>query len=338
MKAVIAVVALIGGAAALGAQTTPALTIETLKSVAAVPAHVLARISEVTDLAATPENDYLILDGRGHALYRVDRAGRTIRRFGQVGSEPGNLMQPSMLSMGPGDIFATLDGADGRQRIQYTATSGLHVGQVYLPTRRGAMSVAGDRLRTNASAIAFTGQTFLVNYPELGSPMVEMDTTGAVLRYIGHLRSGGVTGDPELELALNVGLPVVDPTGGYYFVFQTGVPAFRKYDRAGQLVYERHIEGREIDPLVQALPNSWTTRADGARPFSEPIISTAAADREGRLWIATRTSYTYVYERGEKTRTVLFQGARLIAPSSLFFMRSGRLLVGPDGYEFEVGR
>jgi hypothetical protein len=41
--------------------------------------------------------------------------------------------------------------------------------------------------------------------------------------------------------------------GGFFFVFMAGDPAFRKYDDKGALVYERSVQGREIDPLVAAI-------------------------------------------------------------------------------------
>ena len=39
-------------------------------------------------------------------------------------------------------------------------------------------------------------------------------------------------------------------------------PVFRKYDRAGRLLFERHIEGREIDDFVAAQPTAWKTNRD----------------------------------------------------------------------------
>ena len=43
-------------------------------------------------------------------------------------------------------------------------------------------------------------------------------------RSIGNLRRTGHEDDAEVHLALNSGIPLVDPTGGFYFVFQTGEP------------------------------------------------------------------------------------------------------------------
>jgi len=47
---------------------------------------------------------------------------------------------------------------------------------------------------------------------------------------------------------------------------------------------------------------------------------------------------TYVYgPDGEKVRTVQFQAAGVIAPSSMFFAPDGHLFVTPGCYEFTPG-
>src|SRR6185436_3543739 len=142
--------------------------------------------------------------------------------------------------------------------------------------------------------LQYTGTTILMSQPETGALITEYELNGGVHRTIGALRPTGHEEDRELHLALNSGLPLVDPTGGFYFVFQTGEPVFRKYDRAGQLVFERHVEGREIDALVSALPTVWPKRRteEGEMPLVRPTIRTAAVDRKGGLWIAFMVPYT----------------------------------------------
>ena len=131
--------------------------------------------------------------------------------------------------------------------------------------------------------------------------------------------------------------PLVDPAGGFFFVFQTGEPVFQKYDAAGRLVFERRIQGREIDALVAGLPSTWPKRqtSEGELPLVTPTIRTAAVDPDGRLWIAFTVPYTYVFDReGDKVRTVQFRGAGVMTPSSLFFGKNGRVLVTPGLFEF----
>ena len=65
---------------------------------------------------------------------------------------------------------------------------------------------------------------------------------------------------------------------------------FRKYDQRGRLLFERHIEGVELDPLIAALSTVWPRRPDaGARrevPLVTPVVRTAAVDPAGNLWVA----------------------------------------------------
>jgi len=180
-----------------------------------------------------------------------------------------------------------------------------------------------------------------MSQPESGALITEYAPSGGVARAFGNLRGTGHEDDRELHVALNSGLPLVDPRGGYFFVFQTGVPEFRKYDEAGRLVYERHVEGVEIDEVVAKLPTTWPRREtpEGELPLVSPTVRAAAVDPDGDLWISFVLPYTYIYDRdGDKTRAVQFRAAGLIAPASLFFGDNGRLLVTPGLYEFSAGR
>ena len=153
---------------------------------------------------------------------------------------------------------------------------------------------------------------------------------------MGQLRKTGHESDRDLHLAWNAGIPIADPNGGFFFVFMAGAPAFRKFDEKGTLLYERAIQGNEIDPLVAAIPDRWPRRSPGELPLVAPIVRTAAVDRSGRLWVSFIVPFTYVFDaQGEKIRTVQFRGAGIVSPSSLWFNQQGRVLVTPGCYEFE---
>ena len=103
-------------------------------------------------------------------------------------------------------------------------------------------------------------------------------------------------------------------------------------------IYERIIQGREIDPVVAAIPDRWPRRGAGELPMVVPAVRTAAVDRSGSLWVSFTILYTYVYDpHGEKIRTVQFRGAGILVPSSLWFNSENRLLVTPGCYEFLTG-
>ena len=75
------------------------------------------------------------------------------------------------------------------------------------------------------------------------------------------------------------GIPLVNPQGGYYFVFQTGEPRFRKYDARGTLLFERVIQGSRARCLARVTADDVaiaTRRARDAR--GSPIVRTAAVD------------------------------------------------------------
>jgi hypothetical protein len=174
-----------------------------------------------------------------------------------------------------------------------------------------------------------------MSHTETGWLITQYALDGTPVRSIGQLRKTGHENDRDLHLALNSGIPLADPNGGFYFVFMAGVPAFRKYDANGQLLYERALQGREIDPLVDAIPDRWPRRNNGELPFVTPTVRTAAVDRSGRLWVSFVIPFSYVYDAGEKVRTVQFRAAGIVTPSSLWFGENGRILVTPGCYEFQ---
>ncbi len=123
-------------------------------------------------------------------------------------------------------------------------------------------------------------------------------------------------------------------------MFLSGVPAFRKYDAVGKMLFERHIEGIELDQHIQSLPSQWPRRKTsvGEFPIVPPSIRTAAVDADSNLWLSLVTPQTYVYDgTGDKRRTIQFQAAGIIAPSNLHFTKDRRLLVSPGCYTFDPG-
>jgi len=308
--------------------------LDTLSALSALPAHLITRLQEPGTVVRTRSGAHLVLDPRAHTVYAIDEDGRDMRRLLEVGHEPGHVFQPAALAISRDDIFAVLDRPNNLQRIQYFDTSGLLLGGFFLPISGTPRLVVGDRVVAGASALTFTGKTFLVNEPAWGSLLAELDTTGRVVRHVGQLRAANEA-DAQLRWALNAGLPLHDPKGGFIFVFQTGVPVFRKYDANGRLVFERHIEGPELDGLVQALPTAWPRSGSTTRPVVPALVRTAALDDRGYLWVSLRTPFTYVYDpAGEKVRVVQFRAAGPAMPVSFFFPRPGRVLTGPEGYEF----
>jgi hypothetical protein len=328
------VVALLAGALQAALRSGPA--IDELRPIDALSAQLLNTLDDPMAVVSLSRRRHLVLDARAHGVFLLESGARELRRLLPIGYEPGHLLMPSGLALSRDEIFAVLDAPNGLQRIQYFDVDGTRIGGFFLPTPAAPTPrITGDRSISNTGVLAFTGKTFLVSEPAWGSLMLELDVTGKVLRHVGQLRQTGHETDTDVHRALNIGFPVVDPTGGLYFVFQTGTPLFRKYDGTGRLLYERHIEGAELDGLVLALPNRWPGRP-GVSPLPPSLVRTAAADSRGRLWVSLRAPVTYVYDStGEKVRTVRFQGAGVVSPQHFFFGRADALTVMPGGYIFD---
>ena len=314
--------------------------LEVLKAVGSLPPEVVGLFREPIGFKQTAIGDYFVFDRRGHTVYSVDENGAASRKLVQIGAEDGRVIEPSAFDVAANGSFAVADAPNGRERIQLFDATGVRTGGFLLPGRGASRIVLGSLSLNGVGTLAFTGRTLVMSHPESGWLLNEYGLAGTPIRSVGQLRPTGHESDRDLHVALNAGIPIPDPRGGFYFVFMAGPPAFRKYDAAGELVYERAIQGREIDPVVAAIPNRWPRRpaGGGEAPLVTPTIRTAAVDPAGRLWISFVVPFTYVYDaEGEKIRTVQFRGAGVIAPSSLSFSNRGRLLVTPGCYEFVPG-
>jgi len=314
-------------------------TIEVLRSVAALAPHVVGLFRDPIGFKQTANGDYYVFDRRGHTVYRVDAAGANATRLVQIGAEEGRLIEPSAFDVAADGRFAVADGPNGRERISIFNAAGGWTGGFFLPGRGAPRVVLGSLALNGVGTLSYNGRTLLMSHPETGWLITEYGSAGTPLRSIGQLRKTGQEADRDLHLALNSGIPIADPTGGFYFVFMAGAPAFRKYNDQGELVYERVVQGREVDPLIEAIPDRWPRRGATELPLVAPTVRTAAVDRSGRLWISFVIPFSYVYDAGgEKTRTVQFRAAGIISPSSLWFDDQGRVLVTPGCYQFATGR
>lgn len=316
-----------------------ARAVEVLTSVGGLPVHVAGMFEEPLQFQQSPSGRYFVFDRRAHAVYLVDRERGEATRIVDVGPEQGRLLGPTAFDTGPHGIFAIADAPNRVERIQFFNEQGQRVGSFRLPGRASARVTLGTLVLSGVGSLQYTGRSVLINQPETGGLVTEYGLAGTPVRTFGQLRPTGHERDRDLHLAFNVGLPLVDPTGGYYFVFLTGEPRFRKYDPEGRLVFERLMQGRELDELLRAMPTSWPRREvnDESLPIVPPIVRAAAVDRDGRLWVSLVTPFTYVFNGdGDKVRTVQFRAAGLLAPTSLSFALSGRLLVTPGLYEFDV--
>ena len=326
----------------------PALTVspgaagrvEVLRSTGGLPAHIAGVFTEPTEFQRVASGEYLVFDRRAHSVYSIDAAATAAKKIVQMGPEEGRIIGSSAFDLGPNRTFVIADAPNRRERVQRFSLSGTRLGGFTLPGRATPRLTLGGTVLNGIGSLQYTGRSLLMSQPETGTLITEFALSGGALRSFGTFRPTGHEHDRDVHLALNSGLPLVNPKGGFYFVFQAGTPIFRKYDQSGRLLFERHIEGPELDEVIRSLPTAWPRRrTDGGSelPLILPTVRTAAVDPDGNLWVALTVPYTYVYDPdGEKLRTVQFRGAGILTPTSLFFASPSVLLVTPGCYEFTV--
>ena len=325
----------------LFAQPRAAIQVDVLRSVGGLPAHIAGLFDDPAAFQEAANGYYFVFDRRGHAVYMVDPERANARRVVEVGQEEGRIIQPGGFDLAADGSFVVADVPRGQERIQIFGPGALRTGGFFIAGRATPQVILGNLAVTGTSSLQYSGTSVFISEPARGALITEYSASGIAQRTIGRLRDTGYEQERDLHLAMNTGLSLINPTGGFYYVFLTGRPMFQKYDAGGRLLFERHIEGREIDDLLAAQPTKWPTRRveDREVPFVQPLIRAASVDPQGQLWVSMIVPYTYVYDtQGDKTRTVQFSATGIMSPTSLFFTRSGRILVTPGCYEFDPNR
>jgi hypothetical protein len=329
-------------AVSVRATDEPSGRVEILRPSSALPPHVTGLFREPAGFVALKDGSYLVFDRRAHAVYRVDREREHASQLVAVGHESGRLIQPAAFAAGADGTFVVADAPFGRQRVQLFSEDGKQIGGWTLPGEVAELVRLGGLVLNGVGSLQYDGNHIFVNEPERGALITRYTIDGRPDLTIGRLRDTPYAGtDDALHRAFNTGLPLVDPRGGYYFVFQTGEPRFRKYDAKGALVFERVIQGRELDRLRASQATAWPSRAAGSRemPAVPPVVRTAGVAPDGELWVTLAVPFTYVFdEDGEKVRVVRFEAAGSLSPESLSFTADGHVLVAPGCYVFDAGR
>ena len=324
--------------ATLATAPSAAVAVQTLRSIGGLPPHIVGMFEEAVSFQQAKNGLHYVFDRRGHAVWTIDPQRTIARKAVTIGAEPGRILEPFGFDAAADGTFVVADVPARSDRIQLFDATGTWQTGFFVTSNPVARVTIGNLVLSGIGSIRHAGNSVLVSYPETGALFTVYSLTGTATRSVGRLRPTGHEGERDLHVAMNSGIPLVDPTGGYYFVFITGRPMFRKYDASGALVFERHVEGREIDGLLDSQPTQWPRRlfAEREMPVVTPVIRAAAVDPRGQLWLSMTVPYTYVYDRdGDKARTIQFYATGLLSATSLSFTPAGRLLVTPGCYEFD---
>jgi hypothetical protein len=317
--------------------TAPAIAPEILRSVGGLPAHIAGRFEDLASCHQSADGTIFVFDRRLHAVFGVPPGADAPRELVKIGAEAGRILRPYAFDLAPDETFVIADAPQNRARVQIFMSSGSRIGGFGLPVRDVPIFADGVVISGLAS-LAYSGRSIYLSQPSAGALITEHGVDGVSARTFGQLRATGHESDRDLHVALNNGLVVINPAGGFYYVFVAGVPMFRKYDTSGALVFERHIEGVELDDYMRTRPTAWPRRKmeDGEFPIVRPAVRAAAADAAGNLWIALDVPFTYVYDaRGDKQRVVQFRSTGVFSPTNLSFAPDGRLLATPGCYLFD---
>lgn len=279
-----------------------------------------------------------MFDRRAHAMWGIDDRFESPFQIVEIGAEPGRILDPTSFAVAPDGTFVVADAPRGMARIQAFSAAGFLLAGFFVGQAARPRITIDNTVMSGIGSMQFTGTSVLLSQPENGSLVSEYLLSGQPKRSLGTLRATGHEADPDVHVALNSGIPLLTSRGELYFVFQAGPPVFRKYDATGQLMFERQIQGLDVDEIVRNLPSSWPRHPlDGELPLVRPTIRAAAVDRQDRLWIAFDAGFTYVFDAdGDKIRVVRFRGAGPVSPTTMFFGPTGRLLITPGLHEFDV--
>jgi hypothetical protein len=310
-----------------------------LRPAAGFPVEIANRFEQPIALQPAPNGAFYVFDRRAHTVHRIDSTRRLVEPLVTIGAEAGRLLRPSAFSAAPDGSFALADAPLERERVQIFNDKGQRVAGFELPSRALPRVTFDSIVLNGIGSLTYTGQRVLISQPEHGSSLTEYDIYGQPQRTIGTLRPTGHEADRELHVALNAAITLAAADGGFWLVYQTGTPMFRRYDASGALLFERRIEGRELDRHLASLPSAWPRRRFETLeiPVVTPTVRAAALDGAGHLWVSFVVPVVFEYdEDGDKLRSVALQGAGAIAPTSLAFGPGNRLFVTPGLYEFDV--
>jgi len=226
------------------AATVQALKPDVLRSTGAVPAHIAGRFRDAAGFQQSSSGQYFVFDRRSHVVFGLDSEQSSAWEIVHIGGEEGRIIDPTAFAVEPAGTFVVADAPNNRERIQIFTPAGFRIGGFLLPGRLKARVVLDNAVLNGIGSLQYTGTTILMSQPETGALITEYELNGGVHRTIGALRPTGHEEDRELHLALNSGIPLVDPTGGFYFVFQTGEPVISA-DRLADLytAYRKIMNG-----------------------------------------------------------------------------------------------
>jgi hypothetical protein len=235
---------------------------------------------------------YYVSERRRHSVIALNERFEIQREIGGIGSEPGRLFRPGAIDVSDDGIIYVQDG--GNERIQSFSLDGTYL--------------AAFRTEQYMGFAAGTKGEIYLGQPEKGALISVYSREGKLLRSFGKLKlysdlHGEEFKDQNKEFAngINRVRLSVDHDGNILVSFML-IPLIQKYTRGGQLIFEQHLEGPEIEALMQS-GGRLTMSMDG---FPEEVIALEAVPRpNGEMGIVLTDGSIYVADQSGKRLRVL---------------------------------
>jgi DNA-binding beta-propeller fold protein YncE len=253
---------------------------------------------------ATHGGRYYVSDMRGNRVLVFDGDMRLERSIGTIGSGPGRLIHPGYLDVSGGGTLYVQDG--GNERIERFTPDGRYAGEFPTPFLYEGFAVGRHEE-------VYLGQ------PENGHLVTVYSETGKVTGGFGELKKfSDVYGaefaekDTLYERGINRVRLSTDKEGNVYVSFMLA-PLLQKYSPDGRLLFERRLEGPEVDRVTNVLlqhpPEKFLSFAkDG---FEERIVALdpISDPKTGNIYVLLADGSIYVADReGRKVSVLSRQG------------------------------
>lgn len=271
---------------------------------------------DVYDVAAY-NGKYFVSDFEHNRVVVLDEHLNKEREIGRIGSGPGRLIHPSDISVSRDGTIYVVDS--GNDRIQSFTTDGQYTSEFRTTLFEGFGVDSRDEVH--------------LNQPEKGSLVTVYSASGKQLRSFGKLKNfSEVYGrqfdskNESYRIAMNRVRLFIDAEDNIYVTFMLA-PILQKYKPDGSLLFERRLEGPEIDNLTRILvtdtPDKYISFGYDGLDARVIVLDPVVDPRSGRIYVILADSSVYVADQNGDRLSCLHPPPG----QSLFPFMSG---LGPD--------